>query len=299
MTRYIKLPLDYDEILIMLRERGLIISDDSQAVECLKVVSYFRLANYLRPMETDKLVHAFKPNSYFDNAVDLYVFDKELRMLIFDAVQSVEIALRSKMIHYISLQYGAFWIFEESLFDDTLIYNTCVQRIRQEVERSREDFIIDHFEKYTEPSFPPVWKTLEVVTFGTLSKLFNNFKDNRLKKRIAREFNLPQHLILENWIKCTVIMRNQLAHHTRVWNRNFPYIPQTNVPLRGAWITHCTQQSHKLYPYLCCIQYLLDSINPENNFSQNLNDLLEKHPNVDVSAMDFPQDWKTEELWCR
>ena len=57
-----------------------------------------------------------------------------------------------------------------------------------------------------ELDLPPVWKTLEVTTFGTLSKLFGNFKDNAIKKRIAREFNLPQHVILESWVKCAVTL---------------------------------------------------------------------------------------------
>ena len=99
------------------------------------------------------------------------------------------------MIHHISLTYGSFWFADATLFRNTDIFNSCLQHIRQEVERSREDFIVDHYDRYTEPDLPPVWKTLEVTTFGTLSKLFCNFKDKTIKKRIAREFNLPQHVI--------------------------------------------------------------------------------------------------------
>jgi abortive infection bacteriophage resistance protein len=296
--QYNKQPLDYSGILAMLRNRGLIVRDDNKAIAQLKVISYFRLANYFRPMEADKTTHIFKPNSYFENAVGLYMFDQELRTLLFNAIQTIEIALRSKMIHHISLQYGSFWFMNTNLFNNSSIFESCLSHIRQEVERSREDFIVEHLERYTEPDIPPVWKTLEVTTFGTLSKLFENFKDNRLKKRIAREFSLPQHIILENWIKCAVIMRNHLAHHTRVWNRNFPYIPQTNVPLRGAWLSHRIQHSHKLYPYLCCMQYLLNSILPGNTFSHGLTTLLKKYPNVDTSAMGFPTDWENEALWA-
>ncbi len=295
--RYDKQPLDYPDIIVMLKERGLIIRDDDKAISCLRVISYFRLANYFRPMESDKTTHVFKPNSYFENAVDLYRFDQELRTLLFNAIQTIEIALRSKMIHHISLQYGAFWFTDASLFSNAAIFESCLLHIHQEVERSREDFITEHLERYSEPNIPPVWKTLEVTTFGTLSKLFGNFKDNRLKKRIAREFNLPQHIILENWIKCAVIMRNHLAHHTRVWNRNFPYIPQTNVPLRDAWVSHSIQHSHKLYPYLCCMQYMLNVLKSNNTFSQDLTTLLVKYPNVDILAMGFPADWQEEVLW--
>ena len=92
----------------MLKERGLIIKDEKQALEQLRIISYFRLANYLRPMEQDKEKHTFKPNSTFENALNLYYFDKELRALIFTVIQSIEIALRTKIIHHVSLKYGAF-----------------------------------------------------------------------------------------------------------------------------------------------------------------------------------------------
>lgn len=102
--KYSKQPLDYSEILDLLVSRGLIIADRNKAIECLKVVSYFRLDNYFHPMESDKIRHIFKSGSTFENAMDLYRFDCGLRELIFTAIQAVEIALRSKMIHHIPLQ---------------------------------------------------------------------------------------------------------------------------------------------------------------------------------------------------
>ena len=295
--KYSKQPLDYSEILDLLESRGLIIKDRDKATECLKVVSYFRLDNYFHPMESDKVRHVFKPNSTFENAMDLYRYDCDLRELIFTAIQAVEIALRSKMIHHISLQYGAFWFTDESLFRDANIFHKCLEQIRQELRRTREEFIIEHLAKYTEPDFPPVWKTLEVTSFGTLSKLFCNFADNKIKKRIAREFNLPQHVVLESWIKSAVVLRNYLAHHSRVWNRKFPIKPQMTTPLRGEWVTPPVGNYDKLYSQLCYLQYLLNVIRPYNNFGFRLKVLLTEHLNVDASAMGFPDNWHNEPLW--
>ena len=295
--KYSKQPLDYSEILDLLESRGLIIRDRNKAIECLKVVSYFRLDNYFHPMESDKVQHIFKPGSTFDNAMDLYRFDCDLRELIFTAIQAVEIALRSKMIHHISFQYGAFWFTDVSLFRDANIHHKCMEQIRQELKRTREEFIIEHSAKYSEPEFPPVWKTLEVTSFGTLSKLFCNFADNKIKKRIAREFNLPQHLVLESWIKSAVVLRNYLAHHSRVWNRKFPIKPQMTTPLRGNWVIPPVGNYDKLYSQLCYLQYLLNVIRPCNNFGFRLKVLLTEHLNVDTSAMGFPGNWLDEPLW--
>ena len=294
---YTKQPLDYTDIICMLKSRGLVISDENKALECLKCVSYFRLANYFHPMEKDKVNHIFKPNSKFDNAIDLYNFDRDLRLLLFSAVQSLEIGLRTKMIHHISLRYGAFWFTDASHFQNQEIFQNCLKQVKQELSRTKEDFIVDHFAKYDTPNVPPVWKTLEVTSFGTLSKLFCNLSDNALKKTIAREFCLPQHKIFESWIKSAVALRNCLAHHSRVWNRIYPIKPQMPTKLKGKWIATAVPQANKLYPQLCCLQYIQNIMCPDNDFGSQLKSLLKQHPNIDVAAMGFPDNWQNEPLW--
>ena len=134
-------------------------------------------------MEEDQLHHLYKSGSTFEQAINLYLFDKELRQLIFKAIQDIEISLRTKMIQMFSMEHGAFWFMDSSLFKNEEFYQGCLDNIKKEVSRSNEDFIKEHSQKYTYPALPPVWKTLEVVSFGTLSKLFCLFKDNRLKSK--------------------------------------------------------------------------------------------------------------------
>ena len=171
------------------------IEDVATAKLQLRNISYFRIASYLRYMEQDRQHHLYKSGSTFEQAINLYLFDKELRQLIFKAIQDIEISLRTKMIQVFSMEHGAFWFMDSSLFKNAEFYEGCLDNIKKEVSRSNEDFIKEHSEKYNYPALPPVWKTLEVVSFGTLSKLFCLFKDNRLKKQVAREFGLPL-----NWI---------------------------------------------------------------------------------------------------
>ena len=271
--------------------------NEQEAVEYLKIISYFRLASYWKPMENDKLKHIFKPNSKFENVVTLYNFDKELRTLIFSAIQSIEIALRTKIIQIVSSNYGAFWFTEKSLFTNTTIFSKCLLNIEEELKRSKEDFLIEHFAKYDNPPYPPAWKTLEVSSFGTLSKLYCNLADNNLKKQIARELGLPQHLYLESWIKSLSVLRNRIAHHARIWNRKYPWKPQIPQKLQSPWIQNSTISHEKLYAQLCCIGYLLNAIHPNNNFKQKLKILLSKYSIVDISAMGFPKLWYNEALW--
>lgn len=108
MVTYTKQPTSIAEQIAMLKQRGLLIENDDYAFEKLNVISYFRLACYWHPLEENKFLHIFKPNSYFNDVIVIYEFDKELRNLLFSSIQSIEIAFRTKIIQFLSSEYGAF-----------------------------------------------------------------------------------------------------------------------------------------------------------------------------------------------
>jgi abortive infection bacteriophage resistance protein len=295
--QYTKQAMDFDCQLHILKERGLTVENEEDALKFLHSVSYFRFANYLQPMEQSTESHQFLPNSSFTFATKLYVFDRELRSLVFTAIQDIEIAFRTRIIHYFSMEHGPFWFMDSNKFKNQNIFNSCLDNIAAEVNRSREDFIAEYYSNYTAPSFPPAWKTLEVVSFGTLSKLFCNFKDNSVKKKVAKEFKLPLYLYLENWIKCIAVLRNACAHHARIWNRRFPTMPIMPEYLPSSWVVIGNFRPNKLYHQLCCLAYLEQSIAANGNFSKRLLVLMEKNENINTRSMGFPQEWKNEPLW--
>ena len=172
---YTKQALPIADQLELLKSRGLSIADDSKASKFLGEVSYFRFVQYLRPMEANKTTHQFKPNSRFADAVALYEFDTELRDLVFKAVQRLEIALRTKIIHEFSIAHGPFWFYDTSLADDE---HKFIENMNA-IDRELQHFIKEHKQNYDKPVFPPAWKTLELVSFGTLSKLYYNFRKQR------------------------------------------------------------------------------------------------------------------------
>ena len=106
---YDKQPINVDEQVALLQNRGLVIEDIATAKLQLRNISYFRIASYLRYMEEDRQFHHYKLGSTFEQAIDLYLFDKELRQLIFKAIQDIEISLRTKMIQIFSMEHGEFW----------------------------------------------------------------------------------------------------------------------------------------------------------------------------------------------
>ena len=283
---------------MILRQRGLEIENEDKALDCLRSISYFSLASYWKPMEIEETHHLFRPNSRFEEVVQLYLFDKRLRSLVFATIQDLEVALRTRIIQSFSLPYGAFWFMDRTLFKDEHIYQSCFESIRKEVFRSNEDFVKEHFIRYNEPSLPPVWKTMEVVSFGVLSKLYCNFQDVQLKKSVAGSFGLPQYTYLESWMKCATVLRNYCAHHARLWNRRFPWKPQLPERLPLKWVRTLPLRPYKFYAQLCYLVYLEQTITPCSCLKEELSALLENASPTFLKAMGFPKEWKAEELFC-
>lgn len=97
--RYNKRPTDITTQLAMLKQRGLIVSDEDAALRQLASISYFRLASYWKIFETDETTHQFGSGTRLEDVISLYTFDRELRSIIFTAIQDIEVALRTRIIH--------------------------------------------------------------------------------------------------------------------------------------------------------------------------------------------------------
>ncbi len=167
-VRYTNQAITTEQQIDILRERDLLIDNVEQAIEILDNISYFRLAGYWRHFETNRITHQFRVGSHFADIIDLYSFDKELRALLFTAIQTIEVSVRTKIIKHFALEFGAFWFMDESYATNGTRFEANLSVIRKEVSRSHDDFITEHFRKYSEPDLPPVWKTLEVISMGTL-----------------------------------------------------------------------------------------------------------------------------------
>jgi len=136
-------------------------------------------------------------------------------------------------------------------------------------------------------------ETLEVISLGELSKLFNNFSESQLKHDVAHEFGLNQHKFLSSWLESLTSLRNHCAHHARVWNRAYPLKPTTPQVMPNKWITNFTFREESLYAQLCCIAYWLNSIDANNTFVGDLKLLLLRNPSIDPAMMGFPRELAT------
>ena len=284
------------DLVKLLQSRGLTISDSAKAESYLEYIGYYRLSAYMYPLlQMPKELHRYKPHSSFSQVMMLYRFDKKLRLLIFNEIEKIEVAVRSAIVNIGSEMTGnPFWMTDSSNFIDTQKFHRTMDLIDAELHHSREDFIV-HFKQTYSDAYPPAWILAEVLPFGVITNIYSNLKTARIKKSIARRFGL-QMAPFESWLTIVTLTRNSCCHHARVWNKQNTIRPMIPNHMIGNWITLPTD-ALRIYFNLCIIKYFLNIISPSNDMKTKLDTLLVSYPDIDTAAMGFPRDWEREPLW--
>ena len=106
--------------IALLKQRGMAFRNELHAYDHLRNISYYRLKGYWWDMQIDATNHTFKPGTCFEDIMERYDFDRQLRQILFEGIEQIEIAVRTKMIYHLSLAYGCLWYLNHALFDSTL-----------------------------------------------------------------------------------------------------------------------------------------------------------------------------------
>lgn len=295
--KYNKLPLSISEQVLKLKSRGLRFNNESKAENYLSNISYYRLRAYSYPFQDNTSDdHHFTKDVSFEQLIELYVFDRKLRLLIFDGIEKIEIAFRSQTINHLALYHGSHWQLKPELYRDPMRFANHLDSLQKEIDRSNEAFIEHYKNKYTNPSEPPCWMSLEVSSMGLLSKIFQNLKKGPAKNAITDHFGLTDVSVIENWMMCFSTLRNICAHHGRIWNRRLISIKLPTHPLY-PFLSNTRIYTNKLYATLSCIEYVLKIISPSNTLNCRVVELMKTCPLAQESEMGFPPNWKEEEIW--
>ena len=231
----------------------------------------------------------------FNHMMMLYRFDKKLRLLMFNEIEKIEIAIRRAVMQITADMTGnPFWLTDSSYFLDSSKFNETMRAISKEYSKSKEEFILHFKRTYSEP-YPPSWILGELLTIGNVNAIYRNIKQNRIRKRIAKRFGLPIN-VFESWLTVIAVTRNACGHHSRVWNKQNAIQPAIPNNPEGEWITLPTD-SMRAYFDLCIIKYFLNVISPNNDMQSKITWLFIRFPEIDLKALGFPQGWETEPLW--
>ena len=315
-----------------LEERGMSIDDKRMAAFWLYRVGYYRLSGYWYELrEQDGTIPGshrkddFKPDSKFNDVVDLYLFDENLRILILKALSPIEVAFRAQIM-YVLVRVNDKAYLDISFFQRNFTqpiqgqtksqYNNWLEKIESSVERSKNEPFLEHFlKKYCHPPGSTWWKALplwimvDCWDFGTLSKCCSGL-ETRWCTQVAKKFSSIPVPILKSWIYTLNTARNFSAHHSRIWNRwwnvAIPKMP-SNKEMKGlfAHIAAIYQTDKRIqrstYMVLAIIKYfLLWSIEDKGiSWSLEIKSLLNKFPHAfgGPNKLGFPENWEKEPLW--
>lgn len=292
---YDKEAISFQQQVDLLKSRGLTIESEILAISDLKSIGYYRLSGYMFPFLADKKGHIYKEGSSFDKVLMLYSFDRELRLLILDAIERIEIAFRTQLVYHLSIDFGPWWFERSDLFKNQEEYAGQIQKIKDSVAESEELFITHFKDNYTN-DHPPAWMALEIITFRQLSVWYQNLVVKETKRKISSHFS-SNYVELGSWIHAMVYIRNLCAHHCRLWNRSFKISARFPQEDNGRFISQNGVTNQRLYFSLSILLYLLNEVNPDSPFKDSLLALLNRYPEVDKQAMGFPGDWATQPVW--
>ena len=285
----------------LLIRRGMQITDKNRVQNYLTHINYYRLRAYWLPFETINSnptdEHQFQADTTFEKVLNLYIFDRELRLLLLDAIERVEISLRTRWAHVLALKYGSFAHENIKIFSNQTIWQLGFDELVKEYKRSQETFV-EHFrQKYAKLSSPPIWASCEMMMLGQLSRWLKNLKLPLDRQAIADAYNLDEKVLI-SFIHHLSIIRNHCAHHCRVWNRKFSL--QMRLPAKkppDLLANFNAQDNRRLYNTLVMLSYLFDQFSPGSSWQQRVIDLIKNNPQINPANMGFPADWKQRPIW--
>jgi len=296
--KYNKPALPISQQIRHLQYRGMGFKEPELAAHHLKNLNYYRLSGYWqRYLQPDDKVN-FRRGTTFEKVLADYVFDRDLKILVLDAVETVEVSVRTHWAHALGLRYGAHAHLDGTLFKSEHQYWShpeAVAHLVQTIRQSRERFILHLKGKYDEP-LPPIWAVVEVMSLGQISRWFTNLRHAPDRRDIASDYAISEQL-LSSFLHHISVVRNLCAHHARFWDRKLSLktgLPRKNPAPLVQSLRH--SQGNCTYNTLTLLAWMVSRIDPSSNWATRVKTRILGHPPA-CTEMGFPPSFKDSPVW--
>jgi abortive infection bacteriophage resistance protein len=294
-VKFTKPPLTYEQQADLLLARGLV-ADKAELIQRLTSVSYYRLCAYWYPFKRPD--NSFEPGTTFESVWRRYTFDRQLRLIVMDAIERVEITLRTGLAYELTHQFGPFAQLDAAAFPSIPPHERqrLLDVLHDNALHSREAFV-EHFRR-TYDEFPdlPLWAAVETTTFGQMFTIYRN-----CGKHVQRDIAASLHLtgkVLFSWLLTLNYVRNLCAHHARLWNRELALKPIIPYERRDArWHGANPIQNNRVFVVITLLRFLLSESAPQSHWKGRLYSLFDRYPEIPLSGMGIPNDWRNHVLW--
>ena len=283
-----------DQINLLL-QRGMLIPDQGTATRILSQVSFYRMRGYWEPFidrTTSGNGRNFRAGTTFDAIVERYHFDRQLRTMLLDAFNPIEVSIRTQWTYHLAYMQrrgpSAHWdrgLFSKAYDDNLLDLHRSYKRHGQRAHRY--DF-----------ANCPIWAIVETMSFGQLSRWYGDTTP-QVRQQVAQTYGLDER-IMGPLLRHLVPIRNICAHHDRLWDRDF--ITKLTVPRRLGQYRQPRAffnpvDTGKIYNTLVMIAHLTKVIADNGDWAQSLITLMNQYGNVPHNRMGFVTSWQNLDIW--
>lgn len=297
---YRKPALTFDQQIARLQAVGMTIDQPAEAARALAAISYYRLSAYWYPFRdrdaAGNVLGDIAPGTRFSQVLALYEFDRKLRLLVMDAIERVEVALRTTVTYHLGHRYGAFGHEVAGNFHPQFEHADWLAKLHEETSRAKDAFIVHFQQRYT--GFPslPIWMVTEVMSLGALSRLYRGMTNDD-KRSVANVFHV-HHKRLADWMHVLTYIRNVCAHHSRLWNRELAIRPDTSRD--PQWSPPVTPRTDRIFYVLLMLRHLLRERGEVNGWKSDVEALIltvAAEPRW-RTAMGLPENWTAHPVWA-
>ena len=214
-----------------MNDRGMV-ADRDDLINHLRDVGYYRLSGYWH-IHKKQGSDEFWEGTTFRRVWDMYVFDRQFRLVVFDAVEGVEVYMRVQLAYILAEQTGPFGFLDRGKLPrlSEKRYGHFIEKCHDTYGRAKrgEPFAKHFHNKYGDHhDLPPYWILVNVMDFGMVVALYKG-SPVLVRKQIAHNLGINT-TVLDSWLLTVNTVRNICAHHGRLWNRtigNPPKIPRS------------------------------------------------------------------------
>lgn len=271
-----------------LAARKLIVATPKLAEQYISFVGHYRLKGYWFQF-IDPVTKEFKAGTTFEMIRNRYEFDREIRCLILEGIERLEVAIRTVLCNFLSLRHTPHWFLDTSLFKPGRKFSVgqMLSKIEREVARASDKrFIKAYYDEYDDPYLPPSWAMCECVTLGIWSRTYQMLRDAGEKKSVSAKFGVGQVEVFESWLHTLTVLRNMAAHHNQFLGQKLGVGPM-NLKAKGIRFT----DNKSVYSGLTVVHLLRDSMGFNTTFRQSLIDLKQRYGWELMRELGFPDNW--------
>lgn len=282
-----KSPKTFDGQIALLRERGLTIDDEEHARNILSRVNYYRLINAysLGLYDCSPGVPAkskYKSGVSLHQLYDIYQFDTKLRHILFELIEHFELEFRTRLAYYLSHKYCATAYLRPEIYQSEEYFNSFKSDFEREKAVQHKSLLVKHHDENYDGHLP-VWAMVEIVTFGTLSKLYKNL-NKEAQKDIAKEYGVDS-IYLISWLNSFVLVRNACAHYGRLYNWRLTSPPRLFNDLKGIANT-------RIFSVIYLLFKVIDEPTLTYSTYLRLKSAIVTHSSVNLFLIGFPNNWE-------